>query len=86
MLFAITSYNVNKPQSQLTGSEVRSNSTDTMLYLFSKYDAFVFGSKIKLYQKRVMHLVNIKASSTSKFFGGYILFYLGFVLYKTKHV
>ena len=32
----------------------------TMLYLLSKYDAFVFGSKKKLYQKRA---VKIKASS-----------------------
>ena len=35
----------------------------TMLYLLSKYDAFVFGSKKKLYQKRVAHAVKIKALS-----------------------
>ena len=36
----------------------------TMLYLFSKYDAFVFGSKKKLYQKCIAHVIKIKALST----------------------
>ena len=35
-----------------------------MLYLFSKYDAFVFGSKKKLYQKCIAHVLKIKALST----------------------
>ena len=36
----------------------------TMLYLFSKYDAFVFGSKKKLYQKCIANVIKIKALST----------------------
>ena len=61
-----TSYNSPRNESFRSGTKyyiVRSMKIDqggTMLYLLSKYDAFVFGSKKKLYQKRA---VKIKALS-----------------------